>query len=41
LLEATQDPAHPEHEEMLEWLGGRFDPEEFDVDMVNQRLKTI
>jgi len=41
LLEAIQDPAHPEHEEMLEWLGGRFDPEEFDVDMVNQRLKTI
>ena len=41
LLEAIQDPAHPEHEEMLEWLGGRFDPEVFDVDMVNQRLKTI
>ena len=41
LLEAIQDPAHPEHEEMLEWLGGRFDPEEFDVDIVNQRLKTI
>jgi len=41
LLEAIQDPAHPEHEEMLEWLGGSFDPEEFDVDIVNQRLKTI
>jgi hypothetical protein len=41
LLEAIQEPAHPEHEEMLEWLGGSFDPEEFDADMVNESLKTI
>jgi hypothetical protein len=41
LLEAMQDPTHPEHKDMLEWLGGSFDPEVFDVDIVNQRLKTI
>ena len=41
LLEAIQDPAHPEHEDMLEWLGGSFDPEEFDLDEVNEKLKTI
>jgi hypothetical protein len=41
LLEAIHDPTHPEHKDMLEWLGGSFDPEEFDVDIVNQRLKTI
>ena len=31
LLEAIKDPAHEEHEEMLEWIGGEFDPEHFDV----------
>lgn len=30
LLEAISDPAHPEHEDMLEWVGGEFDPEAFD-----------
>jgi len=40
-LEAIQDPDHPEHEEMLEWEGGSFDPEAFDIDGVNRILKTI
>ena len=30
LLEVINDPAHEEHEEMLDWLGGQFDPEQFD-----------
>ena len=30
LLEVINDPAHEEHEEMLEWLGGQVDPEQFD-----------
>ena len=38
-LEAIQDPKHPEHEDMLEWIGGSFDPEAFDVDRINQQLK--
>jgi hypothetical protein len=25
-----QDPTHEERESMLEWLGGRFDPDRFD-----------
>jgi hypothetical protein len=29
-LEAIADPGHEEHEEMLEWVGGQFDPEAFD-----------
>ena len=29
-LEAINDPNHPEHEELLEWVGGDFDPDEFD-----------
>ena len=29
-LEAIKDPAHEEHESMLEWVGGQFDPAAFD-----------
>lgn len=28
--EAITDPAHPEHDEMLEWVGRAFDPDHFD-----------
>jgi hypothetical protein len=40
-LQAISDVDHEEHDEMLEWIGGEFDPEEFDLDLVNQGLKTI
>ena len=29
-LDALQYPDHEEHESMMEWVGGNFDPEEFD-----------
>jgi hypothetical protein len=35
LLDVINNPAHEEHEEMLEWLGGQFDPERFDSATVN------
>lgn len=38
LLEAIKDPNHKEYKEMLEWVGGEFNPEEFDIDRVNDRL---
>jgi hypothetical protein len=38
LLEAIRDPAHKEHEDMLDWVGGSYDPEAFSVDDVNRRL---
>lgn len=38
LLEILADPAHPEQEERLEWIGGDFDPEEFDASAVDKRL---
>jgi hypothetical protein len=41
LLETIKDPNHPEHEDMLEWLGGDFDPEKFDVEAVNKALRRI
>lgn len=39
LLEALSDPDHPDHEDMLEWVGGRLDPEAFDLEAVNQELQ--
>jgi hypothetical protein len=38
LLAILADPAHPEHAELLEWTGGEFDPEEFDVERANTVL---
>ena len=29
-LKILKDPKHEEHDEMLEWVGGEFDPEHFD-----------
>ena len=29
LLEAIRDPTHERHDGLLEWLGGRFDPDDF------------
>ena len=40
-LEAISDPKHPEHEDMLDWAGGEFDPERFDKDEVNRLLSKI
>lgn len=40
-LEAINDPNHPEHEMYVEWIGEGFDPEAFDLDTVNDRLKHI
>ncbi|MEO7159726.1 MAG: plasmid pRiA4b ORF-3 family protein, partial [Polaromonas sp.] len=38
-LQALADPAHPDHEDLTEWIGGSFDPAEFSVAEVNARLK--
>jgi len=40
-LEAIRDPGHPEHKDMLDWAGDEFDPEEFDIDEINQQLAKI
>jgi Plasmid pRiA4b ORF-3-like protein len=43
LKEALANPDHRDHEDMLEWLDlddpGDFDPAEFDVAEVNERLR--
>jgi hypothetical protein len=39
--EAIRDPEHERHEELLEWVGGEFDPEAFDPDAVNKALRRL
>lgn len=34
LLEIIKNPEHEEYEEMIEWLGGKFDPEHFNPEEV-------
>jgi hypothetical protein len=40
-LEAIGNPKYPEHREMKAWIGGKFDPERFDVEKVNRELRRI
>lgn len=40
-LEAIRNKKHVRHEEVLEWIGGNFDPEHFDRDEVNRALAEI
>ena len=40
-MEAISNPDHRSHEEMLEWVGGEFDPERFDRDAVNGELRRM
>jgi len=40
-LEAINDPAHDEHDSMLEWCGGSFDPIAFRLDDIDDRLRQI
>ena len=39
LLKKLADPAHSEHDEMVEWLDEDFDPEGFDLEAINKQLK--
>ena len=40
-LAAVRDPSHEEHEHMLEWAGGEWDPNRFDLDRVNWSLQHL
>ncbi|MCH7744280.1 MAG: plasmid pRiA4b ORF-3 family protein [Proteobacteria bacterium] len=39
LQEVLADPEHEEYDELLEWVGEYFSPEEFDINTVNQFLQ--
>ena len=38
-LEAIADPEHERHDEFLTWVGGSFDPEEFDADKMTKKMR--
>lgn len=39
LIRTISNPRHEDYDSMMEWLGGEFDPNFFDVDQINQQLK--
>lgn len=38
LLQALRDPNHPEHDELVTWVGPQFEPEAFNLERVNRIL---
>ncbi|MDA8390724.1 MAG: plasmid pRiA4b ORF-3 family protein [Gammaproteobacteria bacterium] len=38
-LAGIRDPGHTEHESLLIWAGGAFDPEGFDLNAINRALR--
>jgi hypothetical protein len=40
-LKAVKNPKHKEHQQMLEWLDGNFDPGHFDLQKINAKLRSI
>jgi len=42
MLEALDDPDHPGHEHLYEWVNGeRWDPDEASLDEINRRLRLV
>ena len=40
-LDVISDPTHEDHQHMLDWCGGSFDPSAFDLEATNQMLSEI
>jgi hypothetical protein len=41
LLAAIRNPRHRDHKELLAWVGGRFEPEAFDLAAVSRKLRQL
>ena len=41
LLRTIGDAEHPDHDDMIEWIGGGFDPEAFNIDWINGQLRGV
>jgi Plasmid pRiA4b ORF-3-like protein len=41
LLDALKDPTHEQHEELRDWVGEDYDPEEFSIEAVNRILTRL
>jgi pRiA4b ORF-3-like protein len=39
--DVLRDRTHPEHRDMLAWVGRGFDPERFDRTAVNRKLRLL
>jgi len=40
-VNAIADPKHEQHIDMLRWVGGAFDPEGFDINSANLRIRRL
>lgn len=40
-IRAIADPKHDQHDDMLDWCGGGFNAEKFDLGSVNRKLKRL
>ena len=40
-VDAMSDPAHPDHDDVMDWHGERFDPEDIELDAVEAMLGRI
>jgi hypothetical protein len=38
-VDAIANPSHPEHQAMLDWHGGPFDPAAINPDAIDRRLQ--
>jgi hypothetical protein len=41
LLDTISDPEHEDYQDMLTWLGGNFDPNSFNIEIANLKLKSM
>jgi hypothetical protein len=41
MLETMENPEDPEYDEICDWMGDEFDPEEFNIEEINKGLKRI
>jgi hypothetical protein len=40
-IEAMAKPRHPQHREFVRWYGGRFDPDDIGIDLINDRVAKL
>ena len=40
-LKVLADPDHEDYQDVIEWMGDKFDPEKFDRDAVNRQLQKV
>jgi len=41
LLETIAEPGHEDYDDMMTWLGGHFDPNTFNIEIANLKLKSM